>query len=92
MTIEKENSEFLLHFRLCRQGCLDTNLVKGKIVLCNQSMAGVVAYTAGAAGAILLNEPTQDYSSIVPLPELLLNFFDHATVMSYILSNKYGIL
>ena len=46
----------------CETGCLDSNLVRDKIVLCDQPSEVYEADQAGALGAIFYN-PEPDYSS-----------------------------
>ncbi|KAF3437808.1 hypothetical protein FNV43_RR20564 [Rhamnella rubrinervis] len=53
----------------CDNGCLDSNLVKGKIVVCNVLGDVTEAYRAGAIGLIGFNQFT-NVSIVVPLPAL----------------------
>lgn len=79
-----------MHFRYCRRGCLDKELVKGKYVLCNSNFGDIVAFGAGAQGAVVRNEPLLDTGDIVALlPALVLNAKEHDLVLAYVNSTKY---
>ncbi|KAK9279025.1 hypothetical protein L1049_012700 [Liquidambar formosana] len=72
-------------FRVCKEGCLDSFLVKGKVVLCNQFFSGVEeAFKAGALGVIALNSKYGDVSFVVPLPASTLSILGLEVVKSYI--------
>lgn len=74
----------------CEQGCLDSDLVKGKIVLCNRYTSGVSeAYKVGALGSILTNYINiDDASFVLPLPASTLNNTEYNEAMSYMNSTR----
>ncbi|CAL2263894.1 unnamed protein product [Prunus armeniaca] len=74
----------------CEQGCLDSDLVKGKIVLCDRYTSGVSeAYKVGALGSILTNYINiDDASFVLPLPASTLNNTEYNEVMSYMNSTR----
>ncbi|XP_075644376.1 subtilisin-like protease SBT4.3 isoform X2 [Castanea sativa] len=74
--------------RLCSDHCLDSSLVKEKIVVCDKSTGWNEAFRAGALGSITLDE---DYF-VVPLPSSGLTSHNHDLVKSYInsTSNPHG--
>ncbi|ONI00107.1 hypothetical protein PRUPE_6G067600 [Prunus persica] len=74
----------------CEQGCLDSDLVKGKIVLCDRYTSGVSeAYKVGALGSILTNYINiDDASFVLPLPASTLNNAEYNEVMSYMNSTR----
>ncbi|KAL0008343.1 hypothetical protein SO802_009845 [Lithocarpus litseifolius] len=84
----KENYKVSLHFRYCKEGCLDKTLVKGKYVLCKSNTGDYEAFDAGALGAIVRNEPYMEFSDIVALPAVLLSAKEHDLVLSYVNSTK----
>ncbi|KAK7826153.1 subtilisin-like protease sbt4.3 [Quercus suber] len=69
-------------------GCLNSTLVKGKIVLCNKPQGDDGASSAGAVGSILKNEPFEYDASIFLLPASSLSADRHDIVASYINSTK----
>ncbi|KAI5321863.1 hypothetical protein L3X38_030935 [Prunus dulcis] len=74
----------------CEQGCLVSDLVKGKIVLCDRYTSGVSeAYKVGALGSILTNYINiDDASFVLPLPASTLNNTEYNEVMSYMNSTR----
>ncbi|KAL6275760.1 hypothetical protein ACE6H2_019361 [Prunus campanulata] len=74
----------------CEQGCLDSDLVKGKIVLCDRYTSGVSeAYKVGALGSILTNYINiDDASFVLPLPASTLNNTEYNEVLSYMNSTR----
>lgn len=74
----------------CEQGCLGSDLVKGKIVLCDRYTSGVSeAYKVGALGSILTNYINiDDASFVLPLPASTLNNTEYNEVMSYMNSTR----
>lgn len=81
----------LLHCRRCEEGCLDSDFVKGKIVLCDDYDRGnTAAYKAGALGSVLYNfRNTDDFSTIPPFAATTLNEKTYSVVMSYMNSTRY---
>ncbi|KAM6597230.1 hypothetical protein CsatA_007754 [Cannabis sativa] len=73
---------------LCNNGCLDNNLVKGKIVLCDSIKGIGEAYKAGALGCIVYNDALNGASSVVPFPASTLTHGDYTSILSYISSTK----
>ncbi|KAL4610693.1 hypothetical protein ACB092_08G068800 [Castanea dentata] len=72
----------------CIVGCLNSTLVKGKIVLCDKPRGDDGASSAGAVGSILKNEPFDYDASIFLLPASSLSVDRHDIVASYINSTK----
>ncbi|XP_024028113.1 subtilisin-like protease SBT4.3 [Morus notabilis] len=68
----------------CEAGCLDKDLVKGKIVLCDSRDGISEAYNAGAVGLIYANDRAGDVSFIVPLPAVALENDTYTYVLDYI--------
>ncbi|GMI92179.1 subtilase 4.13 [Hibiscus trionum] len=77
--------------RMCSESCLDSSLVKGKIAVCDQFIGNFEAHSAGAAGAIVLNDQADNVSFVTPLPASALNVRDYDLVMSYMNSTKYPV-
>ncbi|XP_026385153.1 subtilisin-like protease SBT4.4 [Papaver somniferum] len=70
----------------CEEGCLDKELVKGKIVICDSAKADSETFTSGALGTILVSDPSQawfDMSPVYPLPAALINTESGDLVKSY---------
>ncbi|KAL4599121.1 hypothetical protein ACB092_11G104500 [Castanea dentata] len=74
--------------RLCADTCLDSKLVEGKIVVCDQASGRKEAFRAGAIGAITTNDGRDDIASVVPFPTSALTDTDHDIVKSFINSTK----
>ncbi|XVF19979.1 hypothetical protein REPUB_Repub11eG0158100 [Reevesia pubescens] len=72
----------------CLQTCLDSHLVKGKITLCDRFLGNFAAYSAGAAGSIVLNDQYDNVSFVMPLPGAALNIRNYLSVKSYMNSTK----
>ncbi|KAM5583484.1 hypothetical protein ABKV19_003405 [Rosa sericea] len=74
----------------CVEGCLDSDLVKGKIVLCDDYInENLEAYKAGALGSVLYNYRNADALSLVlPVAATTLNDANYSVLMSYISSTK----
>ncbi|XP_021850451.1 subtilisin-like protease SBT4.4 isoform X1 [Spinacia oleracea] len=72
----------------CSAGCLDKNLVKGKIVVCD-STDGVIGegLRAGALG-VLARAYVDDVSQIQPIPAVLLKPHEFEVLLSYLNSTK----
>ncbi|KFK27456.1 hypothetical protein AALP_AA8G385200 [Arabis alpina] len=69
----------------CVSGCVDRDLVKGKIVLCDDFLGNKEAYSAGAIGAIVKNTLIPD-ATVFPFPASSLNSKDYESIKSYIKS------
>ncbi|CAI9106728.1 OLC1v1005947C2 [Oldenlandia corymbosa var. corymbosa] len=75
--------------KLCERGCLDKNLVKGKILLCQSSDYLVDAYEAGAVGLVAQKSPsTPNISAVLPFAISLLPSYQFELAESYYDSNK----
>ncbi|XP_050280574.1 subtilisin-like protease SBT4.13 [Quercus robur] len=75
--------------RFCLENCLDSDLVKGKIVVCNEATGRKEAFRAGALGVItLIGEERADVSFVVPLPSSALTAKNYDLVKSFINSTK----
>ncbi|XP_043708286.1 subtilisin-like protease SBT4.4 isoform X2 [Telopea speciosissima] len=74
--------------RACANGCLDSKLVKGKIVLCEQASLGEEALRANAVGTVMSADRYDDVSFIYPLPATQLSKQAGEQVKSYINSTK----
>ncbi|XVE79674.1 hypothetical protein DITRI_Ditri14bG0077100 [Diplodiscus trichospermus] len=71
-----------------RCSCLDSGLVKGKIVLCDEVRGQNEAHMAGAIGTILLTG-LDNVSFVAPLPASALIAENYDSVKSYLTSTKY---
>ncbi|CAN6697151.1 unnamed protein product [Malus baccata var. baccata] len=67
----------------CDAGCLDPNLVKGKIVVCRWAFDSIEVRRVGAIGA-LSESIIPDVSGIVPLPAASFSSKDFDVVKSYV--------
>lgn len=72
----------------CAKDCVDRDLVKGKIVLCDEFLANKEAYKAGAVGSIVLDTFTRDVSFVFPFPVSSLSLEDYNSVKSYVKSDE----
>ncbi|ONI00108.1 hypothetical protein PRUPE_6G067700 [Prunus persica] len=74
----------------CKEGCLDSQLVKGKIVLCDRYTSAIPeAYKAGALGSVVLNfYNDDDLSLILPLAATALHPKEYSVMMSYMNSTR----
>lgn len=82
-----------MHLRYCDEDCLDSDAVKGKIVLCDAfDESDVVALKAGALGSILNNDGTGDFSNVLSLPAIALSHENYIAVKFYMNSTRYGII
>ncbi|KAI9114709.1 hypothetical protein K1719_014407 [Acacia pycnantha] len=69
--------------------CLDTNLVKGKIVLCTDQSLLYSDNSQGVVGAITVStDRIEDMSEVVPLPSLDMSEDDFNIVKSYLNSTQ----
>nr|XP_004308603.2 PREDICTED: cucumisin-like [Fragaria vesca subsp. vesca] len=71
----------------CHSGCLDGDLVKGKIVLCDEISGHDVAYEAGAVGSIL-NADWVDFPVILAQPATILRDHEYNAIKSYMNSTE----
>ncbi|OMO66691.1 hypothetical protein COLO4_30416 [Corchorus olitorius] len=72
----------------CEEGCVNSSLVKGKIVLCDEFKGNFIAQLAGAVGSILLKDKFENYSAVVSLPASALCNESYEFVKSYLNSTK----
>ncbi|WCJ20434.1 Subtilisin-like protease SBT4.4 [Euphorbia peplus] len=73
----------------CIGECLDENLVKGKILVCDNEGGVEDAANKGAIGAIVKREQTQeDVSNLWPIPAVVLNDENFGALQSYMKSSK----
>ncbi|RZC47701.1 hypothetical protein C5167_040643 [Papaver somniferum] len=75
----------------CLKGCLDKDLVEGKIVICDSvaDLAVPVPFAAGALGTIMVTkEQFLVSSSVYPLPAALINTTSGDLVKSYFKSTR----
>lgn len=77
-----------LQASFCAKDCVDRDLVKGKIVLCDEFLANKEAYKAGAVGSIVLDTFTRDVSFVFPFPVSSLSLEDYNSVKSYVKSDE----
>ncbi|KAL1220228.1 Subtilisin-like protease SBT4.5 [Cardamine amara subsp. amara] len=75
---------------LCSPGCLDSKLVKGKIVLCDSAQNPEEAQAMGAVASIV-KVRNVDISFIFSFPVSVLSENDYNTVISYMNSTKNPI-
>ncbi|XP_027096162.1 subtilisin-like protease SBT4.4 [Coffea arabica] len=74
--------------RICGSGCLDNDLVRGKIVLCKSYDGMLFAYDAEALGSICLTDEAEDVSRVVPVAASVLNGNEFEQVESYVNSTR----
>lgn len=65
-------------------GCLDSGLVKGKIVLCDEIGGYSVVQDAGGLGSLLKAKSSEASSNLFPVPVSALVDVDYDTVKEYI--------
>ncbi|XP_044483865.1 subtilisin-like protease SBT4.4 isoform X2 [Mangifera indica] len=81
--------ETLLLSRSCSGRCLDSSLVKGKIVLCEMPEGPIVAHQAAAAGSIVRQKESVGRSSfLVSWPSSSVTSNDYDSIISYMDSTK----
>ncbi|XP_021894467.1 subtilisin-like protease SBT4.13 [Carica papaya] len=68
----------------CLVGCLDSGLVKGKIVLCDEIGGYSVVQDAGGLGSLLKAKSSEASSNLFPVPVSALVDVDYDTVKEYI--------
>ncbi|KAL4384281.1 hypothetical protein GQ457_15G028820 [Hibiscus cannabinus] len=76
--------------RLCLNDCLNTSLVKNKIIVCDDMDFIEEAHISGALGSILQTS-YQNLSVLVPLPASALRTDDFESLQSYLKSNKQAV-
>lgn len=84
LTVDPENRKC----RYCRENSLDSNLVKGKIVLCDSVITGETPLAAGALGSILQDDGFKDVAYAFPLPTSYLNSSNGEDVFDYLRSTR----
>ncbi|XP_024197541.1 subtilisin-like protease SBT4.3 [Rosa chinensis] len=73
--------------RTCMDGFLDSDLVKGKVLLCDESDGANGAFLSGAVGSIMKVD-WDDYSLVPPLPATSLSLNNRNVIKSYITPRK----
>ncbi|KAM3684909.1 hypothetical protein ACB094_11G080400 [Castanea mollissima] len=73
--------------RICKDGCLDSGLVAGKIVIC-ESGGIQETFRAGALGAIFPDDSRKDVAFVLPLPALILPTDQFSVLMSFLNSTN----
>ncbi|XWS71635.1 hypothetical protein CRYUN_Cryun03dG0155000 [Craigia yunnanensis] len=73
---------------MCNGSCVDSNLVKGKIILCDRFLGSLAADNAGAAGSIVLSDHYDNVSFVMALPAVALNKRNYILVKSYVNSTN----
>ena len=74
-----------MHFSICWEGCLDPDLVKGKIFVCEKNTGILGAYRSGAVGIVFVNFMNKTFSQVLPFPGL-------NVVKSYMNSTTYRFI
>ncbi|KAJ9684393.1 hypothetical protein PVL29_016718 [Vitis rotundifolia] len=74
--------------RFCTRNSLDPNLVKGKIVLCDELVSGTGAFLAGAAGTVMADRGAKDSARPFPLPASYLGAQDGSSIAYYVTSTS----
>ncbi|KAG8663011.1 hypothetical protein MANES_01G167604v8 [Manihot esculenta] len=74
--------------RSCSEFCINSTLVKGKIVLCDNFNGNSEVHRAGALGTILRASQFDNIAFVVPLPASALTSEDYSLVTSYLRSTK----
>ncbi|OMO76496.1 hypothetical protein COLO4_25546 [Corchorus olitorius] len=70
--------------RFCEPNSLDSNMVNGKIVLCDSYGNLTAPFYAGAAGAVMRGSAPSDNADLFPLPASYLKRVDGRRVFTYI--------
>nr|POF27184.1 subtilisin-like protease sbt4.4 [Quercus suber] len=70
------------------EGCLDSSLVEGKIIVCDDIQGFEEAYRAGALGVIMLNDERKDVALVFPLPASTLAIDQYGALQSFLSSTK----
>ncbi|CAL2237523.1 unnamed protein product [Prunus armeniaca] len=73
----------------CLAGCIDSALVRGKILVCDASDGDITALQDGALGSIVIS-PSENVAFIVPLPATGLSIKDYEGLKSYLNSTKHA--
>lgn len=90
--LEKKKEALMKHGksdRYCIDNSLDANLVKGKIVFCDQISTGSGPFLANATGAIMSDYYYADFAFDFPLPAA---FFTHdvgAEIFKYLNATRF---
>lgn len=77
-----------LKARNCLPGDLDSNRVKGKIVVCESRSDGAGVMLAGGVGAIMPGRSLDELAFPLPLPAALISGTDIDRVLDYMRSTK----
>lgn len=68
---------------------MDSNLVRGKIVLCDDLGTGEPEFLSGAAGTVMRDNGDKDSPRLFPLPATYIGEDDGEGVFNYINSARY---
>ncbi|KAA8534157.1 hypothetical protein F0562_031650 [Nyssa sinensis] len=74
--------------RYCTGNSLDSNLVKGKIVLCDTLNSGETTLSAGAVGTVMQDAGFKDVAFSFPLPASYLGVNDGSSISKYMNSTR----
>ncbi|KAL0008291.1 hypothetical protein SO802_009793 [Lithocarpus litseifolius] len=77
----------MFNIRICKDGCLDSGLVAGKIVIC-ESGGIQETFRAGALGAIFPDDSRKDVAFVLPLPASILPTDQFSVLMSFLNSTN----
>lgn len=83
------NFETFFNCRACNPGCINSSLVKGKIVMCSKFEGYTEVHKVGAAGSILFNDQYEKVSFVVSLPAVAVSMENFNSLISYKNSTKY---
>lgn len=84
-------SSNLWHFSLCSADCLNSSLVKGKIVACDSGGVEDEVKRAGAIGAILNSSLRDDTSFVFSLPAVVPSGEKYSALPNYLNSSRYDL-
>ncbi|XP_021894461.1 LOW QUALITY PROTEIN: subtilisin-like protease SBT4.5 [Carica papaya] len=70
--------------KMCNEGCIDSALVKGKIVLCDIEKGSFAVRGAGGVGSVLVDPNSEKVSEIYSLPASVLLPDDYERVKTYL--------
>ena len=80
----------MLLLRYCIEDSLIKDLVKGKIVLCDENVGPEhVGFLSGAAGMIRGATSSKDTSMTYAIPAAFLSFRNYRRILSYLNSTRY---
>ncbi|KAI4299494.1 hypothetical protein L6164_032952 [Bauhinia variegata] len=86
-SLPRFNWEMAMFMRLCSENSLDNNLVKGKIVLCDNFL-DTTGLLSGASGVLVANTDPKDVAFSYALPTTHLSLKDNILIQSYMNSTS----